>query len=417
MPEGREKMDRLVIDSSGRLKVPGTAAREIGGSSLELVSASSRHLFYAVPGRGGEVLLAGVLGDLTVADLLSFCNMFRKTGVLSFELSGGRKDLYFNQGEIVFASSTFPEEDLGEILFELGKVDRESLERVRQFASGRSSVGRILVEKQAVTAKDLWLAARTQVESVVYHLFGFHRGSFSFQLRSLEPEEVVRLSMSTQNLIMEGLRRIDERELFLRRIPSLEARPLPTGKDGAGLSGGEKKMMDIILAGQRDVRQALRECGAGEFDGLRLLYQLVEKGLVRIEEASAEPVDGPLGEMLSVGNGALSLLSRQVEEANPAFPQEVRRFLRNLPQPYSFLFRDVGLREDGTLDGGRILSNLEGLEEGDKERLLAEGLNELIYMECLAARRELGAAGSKELVQRAQEVGGRLVQRTGRKDR
>jgi hypothetical protein len=61
------------------------------------------------------------------------------------------------------------------------------------------------------------------------------------------------------------------------------------------------------------------------------------------------------------------------------------------------------------------LANLAGLEEVDKKRLLADSLNELLYMECLAARRELGAADSAELIQRVQEISRRVKTLIGRK--
>ena len=44
--------------------------------------------------------------------------------------------------------------------------------------------------------------------------------------------------------------------------------------------------------------------------------------------------------------------------------------------------RDVHSAGGRPIDGGRILANLAGLEEGDKKKLLADGLSELIYMEC-----------------------------------
>jgi hypothetical protein len=43
-------------------------------------------------------MVTGSLGEISVVDLLSFFNMFRKTGVLRFDLFGGRKDLYLARG-------------------------------------------------------------------------------------------------------------------------------------------------------------------------------------------------------------------------------------------------------------------------------------------------------------------------------
>ena len=408
-------MPPLTIDGSGRIALPAAAVREIGSRPVELSSYSSRHLFFTACGEAESAVFAGLLGEIGAADLISFLNMFRKSGILCFSLAGGSKDLYFQNGEIVFATSTFPEEDIGEIFFTLGKVDRETLQKARQSATGRTTVGKILVDQGVVASKDLWQATRHQVESIIYHLFTFPHGSFSFVAKALEKEDILRLSMSTQNLIMEGLRRVDERSLYMRRIRSLDAVVLPANPPAEGKTPAEQRLLALVHAGARDVRQLLRKSGMGEFDALRLLYHLVERGAVRLEEMTTVPVAGELGEILSIFNGALTVLYRRIAEMNPGFPQEVRLFLRDLPQPFSFVFSDVRLQADGAVDGGRLLANLAGLEEMDKKRLLADSLNELLYMECLAARRELGGADSAELIQRVQEISRRVKTLIGRK--
>ena len=74
--------------------------------------------------------------------------MFRKSGVLHFILSGGNKTLCFQKGEIVYATSTFPEEEIGEILYRLGKFDRDILQGARQFASGTIPLGKARIARE-----------------------------------------------------------------------------------------------------------------------------------------------------------------------------------------------------------------------------------------------------------------------------
>ncbi|MFA5515097.1 MAG: DUF4388 domain-containing protein [Desulfuromonadales bacterium] len=400
-------MASTFIDNQGRLMLPPALVREIGNRPLDLVSRSDRHLLLTAEGGEGTVILAGRLGEIPVVDLLSFCNMFRKTGVLRFEFLGGSKNLYFQQGEIVSATSTFVEEDIGEVLLGMGMVARDVLQKARSFNAG-AKLGGLLVENGVLEAKDLWLATRQQAEAIVFHLFSFSEGSFSFLHRSLQEEEVLRLSMGTQNLIMEGLRRVDEQALFMRRLRSLDAIPVVTEKVASGLDAAPQEILKIICEERFSVRDVVRRSGLGEFDGLRHLHGLVEKGLVAIEEAPVVAVEGKPGEILTVFNGVLAALYRRVQEKVPAFRQETEIFLRDLPQPYSYVFRDIHLKEDGTIDGGRILANLAGLQEVDKRKLLADALNELVYMECHAARKELASAESTELIQRVQKVSRRV---------
>jgi hypothetical protein len=135
-----------------------------------------------------------------------------------------------------------------------------------------------------------------------------------------------------------------------------------------------------------------------------------------MEEIPTVAVEGDLGEVITIFNGILTTMFRVVSGRNPQFRDEVSQFLRELPQPFSYVYRQAGLREDGSVNGGRILANLAGLEEGDKLRLLTEALSELVYMECIAARRELGAADSADLIKRVQAVSQRVHTLIARRD-
>ncbi len=407
-------MSTVTIDSGGRLSLPHQVVKELGRHPLKMTSHSPRHLLLTAEEKGGELVMAGELGAIGIPDLLSFFNMFRKTGVLCLYLMGGEKELSFQQGEIVFASTTFPEEDIGEILCTLGKLDRKTLHRLRPISPARGSVGKILVEKGVLSAKDLWHASRHQAETILYNLFSVSQGSYSFVARPLEDEQIVRLSMSTQNLIMEGLRRVDEKAFFMRRILSLDHVPAGTGKEVSGLPEGALKLLELIGSGGGSVRQVLARFGQGEYDGLRQLHLLLEKKAVLMEEPVVATLEGALGEVVSIFNGALAGICRRVLGTYPEFRQEVQWFIRDLPQPYSFVFREVSVRGDGSVDGSRIIANLAGLEEGDKGKLLAEALGELLYMECGVARRELPEAESTDLVRRVQEVSRRVKTMIGR---
>ncbi|MDH3998322.1 MAG: DUF4388 domain-containing protein [Desulfuromonadales bacterium] len=401
-------MSEIKFEKGGRLTLPVATSKELGDRAMQLSSYSQHHLLLDATEAEESVQLVGAIGEICIVDMLSFFNMFRKSGLVHFTLAGGDKTLYFQNGEIVFATSSFPEEDIGEVLYSLGKFDREILQGARQFANGELPLGKILIDQNIITSQDLWTATRNQVEVIVYNLFAFQEGSFVFVNSQLDESQIVSLSMNTQNLIMEGLRRFDERAVFMQKVKSLDAIPVASGEVPNDLDSISQKMVVLIQAGVNDVKELLRRSGSGEFDALRLLSHLVERGVVSMEEAPTVAVEGVLGEVISIFNGVLVAMCRVVSEKNPQFREEVSCFLRDLPQPFSYVFRQTNLKEDGSVDGGRILANLAGLEEGDKLRLLSESLSELVYMECISARRELGAADSAELIKRVQEVSNRV---------
>ncbi len=252
------------------------------------------------------------------------------------------------------------------------------------------------------------------MEAIIYSLFTFQEGAFCFRGRSIGKDKIVRLSMNTQNLIMEGLRRVDERSLYLREIPSMEAVPVLGNQRGQQLTDEEQKLVELIRDDHCNVKELLRRSGLGEFDGLQNLYHLVRKKIVSLEEPAVAEVKGDLGDLLSIFNGALAAMSKQVSGVHSSFVEEVQIFIRDLPQPYSYVFRDVTVAKDGSVDGGRIMANLDGLEEGDKKRLLADALSEVVYMECITAKEKLPTEESAELIKRVQKVSERIKGLIGR---
>lgn len=409
-------MSEVRIEKGGKLQLPSNVLKLMGDQPLRLSSCSVQHLLLESATNADKVLMTGLVGDIGIVDLLSFFNMFRKSGLLQFTLPGGSKELYLQNGEIVYATSTFPEEEIGEILYKLGKLDREMLQGARQFANGEIPLGKILADQGIITSQDLWAATKNQVETITYNLFAFHEGSYVYTNVKPDEDKIVSLSMTTQNLIMEGLRRVDERALYIQQVKSLDAMPVATGKVPNDLDSISQRMVALVQSGVGDVSELLRRSGSGEFDALRLLSQLVERGVVSMEEAPTVAVEGVLGEVVKIFNGVLVAMHGVVSAKNPRFREEISRFLRDLPQPFSYVFRQTALKEDGSIDGGRILANLAGLEEGDKLRLLSESLSELVYMECIAARRELGAADSAELIKRVQAVSQRVRDLIGNRD-
>ncbi len=410
------EMEKFYIDKLGQVVLTSEIHNLLGDEPLVNLSCSQRHLLLGREEEDEQVVMAGFLGDMVIPDLLSFFNMFRKTGVLHFNLEDGEKSLYFQNGEICFATSNFPKEDLGEILFATGKVERDALQHARDISRGRTTLGKVLVESGSVSPKDLWLTVRTQVEGIVYQLFTAETGSYSYRAKTLDTEQIIRLSMSTQNIIMEGLRRQDEGALFMRKIISLEHFPRGTEKLPADLSQDEKKFYSYARPGQVSAQDLFRKCGIREFDGMRVLYGLLEKRMLVMEEQATTEIGGDLGQVLMIYNSVLKAIYGRVTKRFAGFSEEINHFLRDLPQPYSFVLRDVELKEDGTLDGHRVVQNLAGLEEGDKKKLLADALGELVYMESMAVRRELETAQAQSLIARVQEISNRVKALVGRND-
>jgi hypothetical protein len=331
--------------------------------------------------------------------------MFRKTGILHLDLPDGLRCLFFKDGEIIFATSERLEDDLGEVLCEMGKLERKDLRSVRAEISCSVNLSQVLVKRQLVAARDLWLATRQQVESIVYALFACDSGSCFFVSIDPEQDNIVRLSMSTQNLIMEGLRRVDEKALYWRRLRGPEAVLGYSGKVPQDLSSEEKILMRHLYVAGQSVRKLLGASEMSEYDALRTMYQLVEKGMLEVTEREEhlQPLAPELETILALFNEMLALLYAQVSPYSGEMLAEVNRFIRELPHPHIYVFRGVQIHPDGTLDMRALAENLNGLELDEQKRLLVEALTEVVYLECSMARREMGADAATDMVRRVQE--------------
>jgi hypothetical protein len=155
-----------------------------------------------------EPLLAGDLAVFGIAEVIAFLSTAEKTGILECRLPGDvLKRLYFEQGQIVFATSTLTDDRLGESLVRAGRITRAQLDIAARAITPGNKLGKILVEMGRLTPRDLFGAVRRQVEEIVESLFDFDEGRFAFTGGLPEGATRVRLSAPTRDVVMAALDR------------------------------------------------------------------------------------------------------------------------------------------------------------------------------------------------------------------
>jgi hypothetical protein len=261
-------------------------------------------------------------------------------------------------------------------------------------------------------------AGSAQIEAIVYHLIPCLHGDFIFVQRRSAPTAVTTapLALRTQNLIMEGLRRSDERQVFMRTLRSHDTMPVATGSSVAELPAAEERLLALAGSGRLTVRDLIARSGLGEFQTLSLLHRLTGRRLLTIPALETPEIPADLAEILAIANGVLSALYQQINEKNHDFGREMRRFLRDLPQPFAAVLRHVTITAKGTIDASQIAANLATYPLDEQRALLAETLSELVFMACMAARRDLDDNDALRLVQQAQEIAIRIKQLKERKN-
>jgi hypothetical protein len=237
-------------------------------------------------------VLAGDMRAFPLPEILLMLNNNRKTGALRCGLGEVSKTIEWENGQIIFARSSLPEDRLGAHLVAGGKITPQQLEEASRALGKDERLGKALIKLGMLTPNDLFEAVRGQVTEIVYSLFHWKEGRFEF-LPGPPPGEKISLSTTVMNLIMEGTRRLDELSRVREKIQSdqMVLAPAKTPEEVATmvrLSAFEKTVLGLV-DGRRTVRDIVERGGRGEFDALQALYSLLSAGVVRVQVLSFDP--------------------------------------------------------------------------------------------------------------------------------
>jgi hypothetical protein len=238
--------------------------------------------------------IEGPLRELGIHDVFQLLDLSRKTGVLrvTSELREDEGVVAFDNGRVVHAAIRSKAMPVEMALLQAGRIAEADLEKARaRQANGRvkRDIVESLVEIGAITQRELERQLRLQIESVVFELMAWHEGFFSFEER---PREEIsgdaRITVSTESLLMEGARRIDEWSRIEDVIPNLEVIPeLAPVDEEREASGGA--MLDLLphewqvltmIDGQRDLRGIAASLGRDEFEIAKIAYGLATTGVI-----------------------------------------------------------------------------------------------------------------------------------------
>jgi hypothetical protein len=239
--------------------------------------------------------IEGPLRELGIHDVFQLLDLSRKTGVLrvSSELRDDEGVVYFDAGRVFHAHVRSKAIPLELILLNSGKITKDDLETARSERTNGSAdkeIVDLLMKRGAVTAKEIERQLRMQIEGVVFELMSWREGFFSFEERAasdLVQSREPRIRVSTESLLMEGARRIDEWSRIADKVPSLAVVPVlaPVRDDGQAsqldLLPPEWEVLSMI-DGARDLRAIAGSLGRAEFDIARVVYGLVTTGVVEV---------------------------------------------------------------------------------------------------------------------------------------
>ena len=263
--------------------------------------------------------IEGPLRELGIHDVFQLLDLSRKTGAL--RVTSGLRDnegtVYFDAGQVVYASIRSNPHPLGAMLVRSGRLTEEELESARRVqlrtANGRR-LGQVLVDEGLLSAKELERQLRLQVEAVVFELLSWREGFFSFieqDVGEVPADATVRIS--AESLLMEAARRIDEWSAIADRVPSLTVVPALAAAvaDDAPLLDLRLEEWEVLAAmdGERDLRTIAAALGRSELDVAKVAAQLVRARVIEVAEPAPAHAERSSAAGLAQAERAAALLA------------------------------------------------------------------------------------------------------------
>jgi len=241
--------------------------------------------------------LQGTLKDFSITEIIQLIGQQLKTGVLKIRRGKDLVEIHFVDGMIVHIYSNYrgKKDLIGEILVKAQLITEEQLERVLKIQKDTLKyLGEILVELQLLTKDDVLKVISTQIYETIYELFWWEDGNFNFDLKLVESYKKIPFALSTEQVLLNILRMVDEWSEIEKKIFSphlIFKRPLGLEeKSVGGLSQSylkekltsEQELIYNIVDGTRTVQEIIDRSLLGKFNASEILVELSEMRLIEM---------------------------------------------------------------------------------------------------------------------------------------
>jgi len=231
--------------------------------------------------------LQGSVEKFQLSDIFQLLSACRKSGTLGVQKGEDVIMVYFQDGNIIFAHNPYNRLRLGELLLKKGKITPAQLQKITQLQKelkSKKRIGELLISANLINRKQLEGLVRLQVEEVIYDLLKWEKGNFKFYESRFPTQEEITIKISTENLILESVRRSDELERLKNKLPPFDAvLGLAPAEDERGkdinLKSTEWNLLSFV-DGNRDIKGILEDSKMDKIEVLKNLTGLLMAGLI-----------------------------------------------------------------------------------------------------------------------------------------
>lgn len=438
--ESRSQPLTVELMADGRLRAPRQRTRELLRVRLqraELLPTSPEWALFRNLERGlgqiqdhsggREVVLAGTLGPsgVSLIDTIGFLASGLQTGVLSVIEGEVERSVYFSSGDVIWASSTAPEDGIGEFLVRRGRLTGTQLAAMARESPER--IGRASVERGFISSHDLWAMVQAQLMEIFDHIIQAERGLWTFSRLDADALANSQVQFSTQGLLMDALRKLDEMRVFREVVRSPSSLVAWTPEilndehpERLFLRVDASVKDDLIpivphLSGTLSIQDLIRLSGKGEFFVSRVIYHLHRARLVTVREstpslapvAPAQLSKNEARDLIQVYSMAIAEIMNELDAPGiEALSASAQAFLTDPNTPFAHVLTHVGLGRNGHIDADPLLIALAQTSVSLLE--LSEALSELLFFLLFEATEALGPRRRDDLARRVRMIHGML---------
>jgi hypothetical protein len=246
--------------------------------------------------KGKAMALQGTLKDFSITEIIQLIGQQLKTGILRIRRGKDLVEIHFVDGMIVHIYSNYrgKKDLIGEILVKAELITEEQLDRVLKIQKDTLKyLGEILVELQLLTKDDVLKVISTQIYETIYDLFWWEDGQFNFDLKLVESYKKIPFALSTEQVLLNILRMVDEWSEIEKKIysPHLVFKRV-LGLDEKSFSGlpsqsylkekltTEQELIYGLVDGVKTVQDIIDRSLLGKFNASEILVNLSEMGLI-----------------------------------------------------------------------------------------------------------------------------------------
>ncbi|MEW5796904.1 MAG: DUF4388 domain-containing protein [Candidatus Zixiibacteriota bacterium] len=259
--------------------------------------------------------LQGNIEKFALVEILQLLATGRKSGTLGIQHDDSIIMIYFEAGDVIYAYGPRETFHLGQLLTERGKITAEQLDEaiaVQARNENTRRLGEILVARGHIDRVDLETVVREQIQELLFSMLSWRTGSFKFYENQFPTKEEITVTLSVENVILEGLRRLDEESMIRETLPDLnQVFRISASQAGRTRAITMKASEWNVLAqidSYRTVNQICESSPLGRRETMNRIAQLRLAGLIEPAEAKTPPAATNNLEQMIAG------LSRRLEE-------------------------------------------------------------------------------------------------------